>query len=135
MARRRSPRTRAPLPPVSLVEHRAAIDACFGEDSIPRILARLEADGSAWAAETRKTLRAVSPSALFWSLEAIRRGAASTLPQALARELALTRSITQHPDFQEGVRAMVVDKDRQPKWRPSCIEDVDPVAIDRLFAD
>lgn len=122
------------LPPFSLSKHRAAIDECFGEASIPGIVRRLQARGDAWAEETLTTLRGMSPSALFWSFEAIRRGAASTLPQALARELALTRAVSRHPDFHEGVRAMVVDKDRQPKWHPSQIEDVDPGAIERLFA-
>ena len=122
-----------PLPPAALDEHRAVIDRCFGEPSVLGIITRLHAAGGAWAEQTIKTLRAVSPSALFWSLEAIRRGARSTLPQALARELALTRSVCLHTDFHEGVRAMVVDKDRQPQWRPSRIEDVEPATIDQLF--
>ena len=123
-----------PLPPASMDEHRAVIDRCFGEPSVSGIITRLQAADGPWAEQTIETLRAVSPSALLWSLEAIRRGARSTLPQALARELALTRSVCLHPDFHEGVRAMVVDKDRQPRWHPSRIEDVEPAAINRLFA-
>jgi len=127
------PRT-VPLPPFALAPHRAAIDRCFGADSLPGIIVRLEADGGDWAQQTLATLRGMSPSSLFWSFEIIRRGAASTLPQALAAELVLTRTVTQHPDFHEGVRAMVVDKDRQPKWQPARIQDVKPEEILRLFA-
>ncbi len=123
-----------PLPPASMDEHRAVIDRCFGEPSVHGIITRLQAAGGQWAERTIETLRAASPSALFWSLEAIRRGARSTLPQALARELALTRSVCLHPDFHEGVRAMVVDKDRQPRWHPPRLEDVEPATIDRLFS-
>ena len=75
----------------------------------------------------------MSPSALCWTLEALRRGADLTLPQCQAAELALTRTTMRHPDFAEGVRAMVVDKDRKPRWQPARIEDVDPDAIAEMF--
>jgi enoyl-CoA hydratase len=121
------------LPAFSLVPHRAAIDHCFGADSVAAIVRRLEGVGDAWAAQTLETLRAVSPSALCWTLEALRRGADLTLPQCQAAELALTRTAMRHPDFAEGVRAMVVDKDRSPRWQPARIEDVDPAAIAAMF--
>jgi enoyl-CoA hydratase/carnithine racemase len=117
------------LPPFSLAPHRAAIDRCFGADNVPDILARLEAEGTDWARETLATLRAMSPSSVMWSFAAVRRGASLSLRAALAAELALTRHVTRHADFAEGVRAMVVDKDRQPRWSPARIEDVEPGAI------
>jgi enoyl-CoA hydratase len=50
-------------------------------------------------------------------------------------ELALTRVVVgRHPDFREGVRAVLVDKDNAPSWSPSRIEDVDPAAIRAMFA-
>ena len=123
-----------PLPAFSLATHRAAIDHCFGADSMPEIVRRLESVLDQWAASTLATLRAVSPSALCWTLEALRRGARMTLPQCQAAELALTRTAMRHPDFAEGVRAMVVDKDRKPRWLPARIEDVDPAGIAAMFA-
>jgi enoyl-CoA hydratase len=123
----------AALPAFSLAPHRAAIDHCFGADSVPGLVQRLEAVGNAWAAKTLDTLRTVSPSALCWTLAALRRGADLTLPQCQAAELALTRTTMRHPDFAEGVRAMVVDKDRKPRWQPARIEDVDPAAIAAMF--
>jgi enoyl-CoA hydratase len=123
----------APLPAFSLAPHRAAIDHCFGADTVPAIVDRLAAVGDAWSAKTLDTLSAVSPSALCWTLAALRRGADQTLPQCLAAELALTRTTMRHPDFAEGVRAMVVDKDRKPRWQPARIEDVAPAAIAAMF--
>lgn len=132
------------LPPFSLAGQRAAIDHCFGADSVLEIVARLEAYGSApggsapgdseWAKESLRAMREVSPSSVVWSFAAVRRGAAMTLGDALAAELKLTRTTTQHPDFAEGVRAMLVDKDRQPKWQPARIEDVDPTVIAAILA-
>jgi enoyl-CoA hydratase len=122
------------LPAFSLAADRAAIDRCFGRDSVPAIIAALEAEGTEWAARTLAGLRHVSPSAVLWTFEAIRRGAAMSLRACLAAELALTRHISVHPEFVEGVRAMLVDKDRAPRWTPSRIEDVDPAAIHAVFA-
>ena len=95
---------------------------CFEADSVPAILARLEQVGTAWSRATLATLRSVSPSAVLWSFEAIRGGAGLTLEAALQAELALTRRVTRHPDLAEGVRAMVVDKDRSPQWQPASLE-------------
>lgn len=122
-----------PLPPFSLAPHRAAIDRCFTAPTIPELIRRLEAEGTDFAAETIATLRSMSPSSLFWSLEILARGARSTLAQALETELALTRTVTPHNDFLEGVRAMVVDKDRSPKWQPAQIEAVRDADIAKLF--
>jgi enoyl-CoA hydratase len=104
------------LPPFSLAPHRAAIDRCFGQDSVPGIIAALQDEGTEWARETLAMLARMSPASLIWSHRIIRDGAGRTLPQCLAAELALTREVTRHPDFAEGVRAMVIDKDRAPKW-------------------
>ena len=123
----------APLPPFSLATQRGAIDHCFGADSVAEIVRRLEATGDAWATKALATLRTVSPSALCWTLEALRRGGNLTLPQCQASELALTRTTMRHPDFAEGVRAMVVDKDRKPHWQPARIEEVDPAVIASMF--
>ncbi len=122
-----------PLPPFTLAPHRAAIDRCFAAASVAGIMANLAAEGTAWAAETIATMRGHSPTALMFSFAAIRAGGARSLPDCLAAELALTRSVTRHPDLAEGVRAMVVDKDRTPNWTPARIEDVETGAIARMF--
>jgi len=122
------------LPPFSLAARREAIDRCFGVDSVAEIVARLEAEGSDWARETLATLRGMSPSSVLWSFEIVRRGGARSLRECLAMELGLTRHVTAHPDFAEGVRAMVVDKDRKPRWAPARIEEVPLAGIAAMFA-
>ena len=123
-----------PAPDASFAPHRATIDRCFGAGSVPAIVAALEADGGAWAQEQLKTLRQVSPSSLFWTHELLLRGAKLSLAECLQMELRLTRVVVnQHPDFREGVRALLVDKDNKPQWSPARIEDVDAAAIIRMF--
>ncbi len=122
-----------PLPPFSMAGCRDAIDHCFSADSVAGILQRMEADGGEWTGPALKALRNVSPTALCFTLEALRRGADLTLPRALEAELRLTRTTMAHADFVEGVRAMVVDKDRNPAWQPARLEDVDPAVITAMF--
>lgn len=123
----------APLPNFTLHAQRAAIDTIFAADSVPEILHRLEADNSDWARKTIEALRGASPSALAWTLRILRDGAHRTLEQCLNSEFALTRTTMAHNDFIEGVRAMVVDKDRTPRWQPARIEDVAPSDIAAMF--
>jgi enoyl-CoA hydratase/carnithine racemase len=107
-----------PLPAFSLAPHREVIDRCFAGGSVEAIMAALTDDDGAFARETLATLSQMSPSSLRWSFDIIRAGAARSLAQCLDAELALVLRVTRHPDFAEGVRAMVVDKDRAPKWGP-----------------
>ena len=117
-----------------IAQHVPAIDHCFGADSVAEIVARLEGLNTEWSRQTLTTLRSMSPSAVLWTFRIVRDGAGRTLPQALAAELALTRHVTRHPDFAEGVRAMVIDKDRKPRWSPATLEEVSDGDIEAMFA-
>ncbi len=123
----------AAVPPGNLALAHQDVSA-FGADSVPAILAALEGAGTPWATETLATLRTMSPSSVMWSFAMLRQGAHRTLEQCLQAELAMTRHAPRHPDFIEGVRAMVVDKDKTPRWTPARIEDVQPAAIAAMLA-
>lgn len=122
-----------PLPPFSLREQRGLIDAAFGADTVPEIMHRLARDGGEFARETAATLRGMSPGSLVWSLRLLRLGAGRSLPACLDAELRATRTVTAGHEFIEGVRAMVVDKDRKPDWQPARIEDVDRAAAEAML--
>ena len=122
-----------PPPPSALAPLAGAV-RCFEAQSVAAIMENLAVLNSDWAKATFATLRTMSPSAVLWSFELMRRGGSQTLEQCLATELALSRPISRHPDLQEGVRAMVVDKDRTPHWSPARIEDVDAGVIAGLFS-
>jgi enoyl-CoA hydratase/carnithine racemase len=123
----------APLPAFTLAPHRALIDHAFAAPNVPEILHRLSAADDEFAQQTLAALRAHSPLSISWSFEIVRRGATSDLPACLAAELALVRKVAMHPEFHEGVRAVLVDKDRQPKWHPERLEDVDPAVVAAMF--
>jgi len=95
-----------------------------------------------WAAETLKALRQRSPLLLAVSLEQIRRGRT----MGLADELRMERDMVRHcfhadhlerrgaqTDTAEGIRALVIDKDRQPKWLPASIEEITPDMVQPFF--
>jgi enoyl-CoA hydratase len=120
-------------PPSSPMAELADAVRCFDAGSMAGIIGALKAQDSDWARETQAALWAMSPSSLLWSHEILRLGAGQTLEECLRTELMLTRHATRYPDFSEGVRAMVVDKDRNPCWSPPRIEDVNVEEIKRLF--
>ncbi len=124
----------APLPAFTLEGARGVIDHAFSAGSVADILHPLERDSGEFATETLAQLRAHSPSAVHWSFEIIRRGARQTLAQSLAAEYALVRQVAMHPEFLEGVRAVLVDKDRAPKWQPDRLEAVNLAKIEAMFA-
>ena len=124
------------VPPGELAGRRGWIDECYAGDDPVAIVARLEAHDDPEARATAEVLRQRCPFSVAVSLAAIRR--ASTLPDVasvLAQDLVLAVPMVLRPDFAEGVRAQLVDKDRHPTWHPSRIEDVDPAEVAALFAD
>ncbi len=115
-------------------QNRAAIDRLFAHDSIERIVAALESDGSDFAAETLKALLSKSPTSLKVTLKLLREARASkSLEEALAREYRASLEVFVSDEFREGVRAAVIDKDRRPKWSPAQIRDVTPEIVGRYF--
>ena len=126
--------------PAPLAALQPAIDRCFARDSVEAILGALAveaADGGAdaeWAAETRAGLMTKSPTSLKITLRQLTIGRDYDLDAALALEYRLTQHIMAGHDFYEGVRAMLIDRDRNPKWRPATLAEVTENMIDAYFA-
>ena len=118
-----------------LAVHREAIDRLFAFDTVEEIFAALEADGSDWASAQLATLKAKSPTSLKVTLRHIREGAkVASFDDNMAAEYAVSGRIGATHDFQEGVRAVIVDKDNAPRWSPSDLSGVTDEALDALFA-
>ena len=117
-----------------LAEHRAVIDSAFAHDRVEDILAALKADGGSFAEETVAMLEHRSPTSLKVTLEMVRRGArCASLAEDLEMEFTMVQSFMIADDFFEGVRALLVDKDRSPKWTPAALEEVSPEMVAAYF--
>jgi len=125
---------RVDAPPSPLAARGPKVAALFAGHSLPEIVARLAGDESSFAAETLATMRAKSPTSMAVALEQMRRAAALSFADALRMEYRIVVRIADGHDFYEGVRAVIVDKDHAPRWRPDRVEDVDPLAIEAHFA-
>ena len=112
-----------------------AIDTAFRGDRIEDITAALERMPGEWAARTLADLGTKSPLSLKLTLAALRRARnLGSLEEALKMEYRLTVHLYEHGEFLEGVRALIVDKDRRPRWNPPRLEDVTPEMVEAFFA-
>ncbi|MFN2460539.1 MAG: enoyl-CoA hydratase/isomerase family protein [Candidatus Velthaea sp.] len=116
-------------PASSLAEHAGALARCFAGPELRDVLAALSSDPTPWAQETLAMLERMSPSALIVTWALFERGARMTLPECLAMEFYAGRRMIDAPDFAEGVRAAVIDKDRRPVWSPRTFAEVDVAAL------
>jgi enoyl-CoA hydratase len=126
--------------PAPLAVLQPAIDRCFARESVEAILDALaaeSADGGTdaeWADETRAGLLTKSPTSLKITLRQLTVGRDCDLDAALALEYRLTQHVMAGHDFYEGVRAMLIDRDRKPQWRPATLAEVTESMVDAYFA-
>ena len=119
--RRRTPPSHASpgtAPQSVLAAQQEWIDACYSSDDAEEILRRLRAAGGE-AADAADTIEAKSPTAVKVALESLRRVRGLSLEEALEQEYRVGLRFLAGPDFREGIRAQVVDKDRNPHWQPA----------------
>lgn len=109
-----------------LAEHRAEIDRVFSAVDVRSVLQRLREEESAWSAKTLEVLESVSPQSLEVTHDLLLWGRQRDLRECLDAELAAGRLVGTSPDFVEGVRAVLVDKDRSPRWGESLYRGTSP---------
>jgi enoyl-CoA hydratase len=125
--------------PAPLAVLRPAIDRCFAGGTVEVILNALAAEAagggahSAWAEEIQATLLAKSPTSLKITLRQLTIGRDYDLEAALALEYRLTQHVMAASDFYEGIRAMLIDRDQKPHWRPATLAEVSESMVDAYF--
>ena len=103
---------------------------------LDEMVEELQRDGSELAQATLKTLSEKSPRGMVVTLKLLRLArTAKSLEQCLVREYRAALQVFASDDFREGVRAAVIDKDRNPRWSPPRIEDVTPEMVAPYFAE
>jgi enoyl-CoA hydratase len=112
------------------------IRECFSKSSVESILAALREYGTAEAANAAAEIASKSPTSLKVTLLALRRAREyNELGACLEQEYAISLACLKSHDFKEGVRAAIIDKDRNPVWRPATLEEVTEEVVDQYFAE
>ena len=123
-----------------ITARRGAIDRLFADGRVEDILAALEreaASGGAdaeWAGKTVATMRTKSPLSLKLALAQVRRGKEWDFATCMRAEFHIVSRVIHGHDFYEGVRAVIVDKDNKPRWRPATLGEVSDAEVERHFA-
>lgn len=113
---------------------RPMVDRLFAAETLAALVAGLQADGSDWALAQAATIATKSPTSLALTFRQLRLGGSLDFAACMALEYRLARFCMTHPDFYEGVRAVIIDKDNAPRWSPPTLEALDPAVIDAAFA-
>lgn len=121
--------------PSPLDPQRAILDDCFSAPTVEAVMDRLERDESDWAKAQLTSLKIKSPQTLKVALRQLQTGAALTdFASNMVMEYRIGARVVQRHDFLEGVRAVIIDKDNDPKWSPTTLEAVDEALLDEIFA-
>jgi enoyl-CoA hydratase len=118
-----------------LAQHQDEIDHIFAAESVEAIIAGLQAADTDWARDQLKVLAAKSPQTMKVAFRQLRLGAqAQSFAENMAMEYRIGARVVRKPDFIEGVRAVIVDKDNAPRWNPPTPEAVSEALLDEIFA-
>lgn len=122
-------------PEARILSNILTINRHFASDRYEDILASLEADDSDWAMKELATLRTKSPQTCKVALRQLASSAGlDDFSDNMRMEYRIGSRVLVRPDFAEGVRAVIVDKDNEPKWNPATAEGVSEELLDAIFA-
>ena len=126
---------RKSYPDAAFESHEVEINTCFGKDSVEEIIAALEENGSDWCQAQLDALTTKSPQTLKVAFRQLREGAAfSSFEKNMKNEYRIGWRQVRSADFQEGVRAVIIDKDHKPVWPSGKISDISEKKLDEIFA-
>lgn len=117
-----------------IVENLEAIDRCFGGETVEQVIAKLQAEGTPWAEETLAALDEKSPTSLKVTFRQLTTLGDLDLEDALKMEYRMAIRCNFGPELFEGIRAVVIDKDRSPKWHPASVAEVSDDLVAEHFA-
>jgi enoyl-CoA hydratase len=125
---------RADPGPARLSQHRQGIDRNFSHGGVDAIVESLEAAGSDWAKATAAELGKKSPTSLKVTFRQLREGLRLDFEECMRMEYRMAIHMRDGHDFFEGIRAVVIDKDQKPRWRPARLHEVSDADVAAYFA-
>ncbi len=120
----------------SLEERMSDISRIFdGKSAVEDIIEDLRTSGGDWGQKTAVNMLKMSPTSMKVTFRMIEEGAkCKDLAECLKMEYRLVRRCCEDEDFYEGIRAVLVDKDNSPKWKPDALQNVSKADVDRYFS-
>lgn len=122
-----------PTPTLSVDELAPLVDACFHHTDMESIMAALNESDEDWYQKTRDVLALKAPLSLKVTLEQLNKAKSMTLAECLKMDYCLTSHFMRDPDFNEGVRALLIDKDNHPHWQPDALDKVSYAMVAGYF--
>ncbi|MEM9426650.1 MAG: enoyl-CoA hydratase/isomerase family protein [Pseudomonadota bacterium] len=127
-------RAAKPAPDAPLAADQSQIDANFGGETLRDIVNALRHDGGSWTTEALAKLDRNAPRAMAAAIELIHRARMrDTIEAALTNEYRFNHRIAEQGDFQEGIRALIVDKDNSPSWGGDAVDSATPAEVSALL--
>ncbi|WP_077702951.1 enoyl-CoA hydratase/isomerase family protein [Virgibacillus dokdonensis] len=117
----------------NLAQHQEKVNRHFAHQTVEEIVASLASDDSPFATETKNTILSKSPISLKVTLEQLIRGENQTLTECLETDLIIAKNFLKTNDFYEGVRSVVIDKDKQPIYQYKQLSDVSQSVVESFF--
>jgi enoyl-CoA hydratase len=119
----------------TIAAHQDEIEKIFSLEIVEAIVAALKASGSDWARQQLEILATKSPQTIKVAFRQLKLGGqAASFAENMAMEYRVASRVVLRPDFREGVRAVIVEKDNQPRWNPPTLEAVREALLDEIFA-
>jgi enoyl-CoA hydratase len=123
-----------PVKDTPLEAQRATLDRLFAGDTVEEILGALDKAGNAWTRAAAQTIRAKCPLSLKLALAQMRRGKSWSFDDCMRAEFRIVSRVVHGPNFYEGIRAVIVEKDNAPRWQPPSLAEVGEGEVERHFA-
>lgn len=123
----------APVQAGPIQQNLATIERCFAQPGVPDILDALAVADSEWAQSILALLQTRSPLSLCVTFERMKRARAQDFDQLIELDYVIARHFMRGDEFFEGVRAMLIDKDKIPQWQPASVAEVSETAVSRYF--
>jgi enoyl-CoA hydratase len=119
----------------TIAAHQDEIEKIFSGESVEAIVAALKAADTDWSRQQLEVLATKSPQTIKVAFRQLKLGGkAASFAENMAMEYRIASRVVLRPDFREGVRAVIVDKDNQPRWNPATLESVSEALLDEIFS-
>lgn len=117
-----------------LIKEQSEIDACFSFNNMESIISALKQSTSSICQEAIPILAKKSPTSLKVSLKAMESGKHLDFDAVMQQEYRLTCHFLEGHDFPEGIRALIIDKDQSPHWKPATLVEVSETLVNSFFS-